>query len=313
LHDFNDNFDFDEDLSFAPGAMSSSSDSDSDSDSDEDYSTDDDEDDEDDSEDDSSSGSSSSSSISGGDDDDEGNMGSQVARRRRHTHSSITRQQSASSQLSWGEVEFIRESSNSSLSLNSNSVDDLLTSDSHINRFNHSDSGSGEYSNIVTFISDEEEEEGLDGNFEDENHFGPIFDEDIDVDAAVLAGEANSPSKRSTKGRKKSRGNTVSSKPHSGPQVVRYLYIQMEFCDATLHDAIHGGKLWQAPTEVMKLFRQLLEAICYIHAQGVIHRDLKPANIFLDSEGSVKIGDFGAFTLLVLAFLFACLLLSIEC
>jgi serine/threonine protein kinase len=42
-----------------------------------------------------------------------------------------------------------------------------------------------------------------------------------------------------------------------------------------------------------KLFRQVVEGLNHIHAQGIIHRDLKPSNIFLDSNGDVKIGDFG--------------------
>ena len=45
--------------------------------------------------------------------------------------------------------------------------------------------------------------------------------------------------------------------------------------------------------EVWRLFRQIVEAVAYIHSQRLIHRDLKPPNIFLDSENGVKLGDFG--------------------
>lgn len=78
--------------------------------------------------------------------------------------------------------------------------------------------------------------------------------------------------------------------PPSHPQT---LYIQMEYCERnTLADLIAQG-LPRQPDEYWRLLRQVLEALAYIHGQGVVHRDLKPANIFIDQLNNIKMGDFG--------------------
>jgi 5'-AMP-activated protein kinase catalytic alpha subunit len=41
------------------------------------------------------------------------------------------------------------------------------------------------------------------------------------------------------------------------------------------------------------LFRQIIQGIQYCHSQSVVHRDLKPENIVFDSQGNIKICDFG--------------------
>jgi serine/threonine-protein kinase len=39
--------------------------------------------------------------------------------------------------------------------------------------------------------------------------------------------------------------------------------------------------------------RQLVEALAYLHGQGIVHRDLKPENVLVDTQGRLKISDFG--------------------
>ena len=45
--------------------------------------------------------------------------------------------------------------------------------------------------------------------------------------------------------------------------------------------------------EKLDLFLQVCEAVHYGHQRGIIHRDLKPGNILVDSQGRVRIIDFG--------------------
>ncbi|GAA3985767.1 hypothetical protein GCM10022247_00290 [Allokutzneria multivorans] len=44
---------------------------------------------------------------------------------------------------------------------------------------------------------------------------------------------------------------------------------------------------------VARLGAQLADALAVVHANDVLHRDIKPSNVLIDSDGTVKLSDFG--------------------
>lgn len=45
--------------------------------------------------------------------------------------------------------------------------------------------------------------------------------------------------------------------------------------------------------KVIHLFRGFAAGLAHVHGHGVVHRDLKPDNLLLDSQGNLRITDFG--------------------
>ncbi|KAF2074903.1 hypothetical protein CYY_003780 [Polysphondylium violaceum] len=77
----------------------------------------------------------------------------------------------------------------------------------------------------------------------------------------------------------------------------RYLYIVLELATGgELFDHIKAKGRYSEP-EAKIVFKQILEAVSYLHQLNITHRDLKPENILVDKlnngESIIKITDFG--------------------
>ena len=70
-------------------------------------------------------------------------------------------------------------------------------------------------------------------------------------------------------------------------------FIVMEYVEGrTLKELIRSRGPCPVPVAIAYT-RQILSGLRYAHRNGVIHRDIKPHNVIVDSEGVVKVTDFG--------------------
>lgn len=178
------------------------------------------------------------------------------------------------------------------------SVSQDFMSDSGFIEFGFSDSAS----EAVIFEDSEdnritEAEDGAGGetpvdDMNDENAVDDKTASDDETDKSRLtATRTKEPEAQKRKERRAANERTITEKMADITR--KTLYIQMEYCENhTLGDLVRQG-LYKDPKEYWRLLRQILDALSYIHGEGVIHRDLKPKNIFIDQARNIKIGDFG--------------------
>ncbi|HEX3395828.1 MAG TPA: serine/threonine-protein kinase [Steroidobacteraceae bacterium] len=70
-------------------------------------------------------------------------------------------------------------------------------------------------------------------------------------------------------------------------------FIAMEFVEGRSLESYFEAHERFPMAEIMRIMRELLDALGYSHEHGVVHRDIKPANIILLKDGTVKVADFG--------------------
>ncbi len=70
------------------------------------------------------------------------------------------------------------------------------------------------------------------------------------------------------------------------------VYMVMEWCEGRLlREILDEGRIPQE--RAIQIAIDVLDALEYIHDNGVVHRDLKPENIMVDDGGNIKLIDFG--------------------
>jgi serine/threonine-protein kinase len=70
------------------------------------------------------------------------------------------------------------------------------------------------------------------------------------------------------------------------------IYMVMEWCQGRLlREILSEGRLSQ--DRAIRIAVKVLDALEYIHENGVVHRDLKPENIMVDANDDIKLIDFG--------------------
>jgi serine/threonine-protein kinase len=70
------------------------------------------------------------------------------------------------------------------------------------------------------------------------------------------------------------------------------IYMVMEWCEGRLlRQILDEGRM--PHDRAIRIAIGVLDALEYIHSNGVVHRDLKPENIMVDVDDNIKLIDFG--------------------
>lgn len=72
------------------------------------------------------------------------------------------------------------------------------------------------------------------------------------------------------------------------------LALVLELMEMNLYELIKGRRQYLNEEKIMSYMYQLLKGLDHAHRTGLFHRDIKPENVLINSDGTLKIADFGS-------------------
>jgi serine/threonine-protein kinase len=72
-----------------------------------------------------------------------------------------------------------------------------------------------------------------------------------------------------------------------------HIYLLMDLLAGSSLDAWHDFESPLHPAQAVTIVHQACLGLAEAHAMGIVHRDVKPENVFVETDGQIKVLDFG--------------------
>ncbi len=73
-----------------------------------------------------------------------------------------------------------------------------------------------------------------------------------------------------------------------------FIYLIVDLCEETLKKHVIESKTIEHLRKYgPRMIKQILSGLDFLHDNGILHRDLKPSNVLVDTEGCMRLADFG--------------------
>ena len=71
------------------------------------------------------------------------------------------------------------------------------------------------------------------------------------------------------------------------------MYLISDLCEETLQEHVKSQSIEYLIENDPRMIKQILSGLHILHAYGILHRDIKPSNVLVDTDGCMKLADFG--------------------